>query len=275
MAGRTPPQHGERRCYLHGCRRPECLNAHYRYMSRLNLEHSRGQKRRVDAAPVTAHLNLFIEAGWKQAQIERATGVNHRTLGPLLAGTYPRVHATTARKVFALEVGPPPVDLDTDATGTTRRLQALVAIGHNYPAIAAAVGIHKDALGVVARGGRTSVRVTTAQAVARAYKKLSRTAGASIRARAQAAELGWHGPLAWDDATIDDPAAEPESDTGTDHLPRNELAVVRRSEVEHLNSFGLSEEDIAARLGMALSTVQTIVRELRTGQRRYRGRAAA
>lgn len=273
---RTAPQHGERRCYLRGCRRTECSNAHYRYMSRLRLEHQRGQRRRTDAQPATDHLNQLIEAGWTQAQIERATGVNHRTLSPVLAGTYPSVNTTTAERILALPIGPPPnTDVDTDATGTIRRLQALVAIGHIYPAIAARVGIHKDALGVIARGERPQVRTETAKAVAAAYRHMSRTPGTSVRSRLHAARLGWHGPLAWDDATIDDPDAQPEVDNGQQQPNRNQLAAYRREEAAHFAQFGIPAHEIAARLGMAESTVRAIVAELYTGQRRDRSKAAA
>ncbi|WP_234316800.1 hypothetical protein, partial [Streptomyces sp. NRRL S-15] len=117
---RSLPKHGERACYLRGCRRPECCDANYRYMCRIRLEHERGQRRRTEAQPVADRVAELIGAGWTQAQIERATGVGHRTLSPLLSGQYPRVHATTARKILALPVGPPPADqLDTSAIGST------------------------------------------------------------------------------------------------------------------------------------------------------------
>lgn len=260
---RTPPQHGERRCYLRGCRRPECSAANYRYMSRLRLDYERGEARRAPAAPVLEHLRQLINAGWTQAQIERATGVGHRTIGPVIAETCTKVSTTTARKILALPISEPPTDeVDTDAIGTIRRLQALAAIGHNYPTVAARVGIHKDALGVIARGDRTSVRTETAKAVAAAYRLLSRTPGTSVRTRLNAARLGWQGPLAWDDTTIDDPAATPETDDSTERFNRNQLAVYRREEVTYLDGCGIPTHEIADRLGMSVSTVRGIVREL-------------
>ncbi|MEV6854786.1 hypothetical protein AB0M89_13365 [Streptomyces microflavus] len=272
---RTPVQHGERRCYLRGCRRDECMDANYRYMSRLRLDYERGSTRRTDAKPVTAHINQLLEAGWTQAQIERATGVNHRTLSPLRMDNCANVHNTTAERLFALSVGPPPADeTDTDATGTVRRLQALAAIGHSYPAIARRVGIHKDALGVIARGERARVRVETAKTVTAVYRHLSRAAGPSAHSRLNAARLGWHGPLAWDDTTIDDPNAQPETDE-PQSLNRDELAAIRRTDIEHLDGFGASAEEIARRLGMGLSTVRGVVAELRAGERRDRTKAAA
>ncbi|MYW29765.1 hypothetical protein [Streptomyces sp. SID2119] len=275
MTTRTPVQHGERRCYLRGCRLPECLDANYRYMSRLRLDYQRGTARRTDAKPVRAHINQLLDAGWTQAQIERATGVGHRTLSPLRMDNCANVHTTTARRLLALPIGPPPAgETDTDATGTIRRLQALAAIGHSYAAIARHVGIHKDALGVIARGDRTQVRVETAKIVTAVYRHMSRAAGSSARSRFNAARLGWHGPLAWDDTTIDDPSAKPEADE-PQTLNRDQLAAIRRADVEHLDGFGVSVEEIARRLGMAESTVKGIVKELRAGERRDRSKAAA
>ncbi|MFE7485541.1 hypothetical protein [Streptomyces sp. NPDC057552] len=273
----TPVQHGERRCYLRGCRLPECLDANYRYMSRLRLDYQRGSTRRTDAKPVAAHINQLLDAGWTQAQIERATGVGHRTLSPLRIDKCVNVHTTIARRLLALPIGPPPAnETDTDATGTIRRLQALAAIGHSYAAIARRVGIHKDALGVIARGDRTQVRVETAKAVTAVYRHMSRTSGPSARSRFNANRLGWHGPMAWDDTTIDDPSAQPEEDTAEPQaLNRDELAALRRVDVEHLDTFGVPVEEIARRLGMAESTVKGIVKELRAGERRDRSKAAA
>ncbi|MFB6776549.1 hypothetical protein ACFCX0_03760 [Streptomyces sp. NPDC056352] len=275
-ATRTPPQHGERRCYLRGCRRPECLDAHYRYMSRIRLEYAHGQKRRVSADATHDHVQQLVDAGWNFAQISRASGIARRTISPLAIRRYPTTSRNVERAILAVPLGPPPRDQqDTDATGTVRRIRALLAIGHTSQAIADAVGMHRDALNKIARHELPCVRATTARAVASAYRQLALAPGMSVRGRAMAARKGWHGPLAWDETTIDDPEAQPETDGAEQELNRDQLAALRRSEAAHLAQFGVSAHEIAERLDMALSTVQAIVAELRTGQRRDRTKAAA
>lgn len=276
MTRGTPPQHGERRCYLRGCRLPECLDAHYRYMSRYRLDAQRGQQRRQDIGPVQQHTNNLIATGWTQAQISRASGVPHRAVGAILGGHQPTVANSTANRILTVPVGPAPEPLQyIDATGTVRRLRALIAIGHTVVSLAPHIGINENALAAVVRHERPQVRATTAAAAKAAYRQLSRTPGISRRARNIAKNRGWYGPLAWGETTIDDPKALPETDLPEPELGRNELAAHRRAEVEHLDSFGLSEQDIANRVGIALSTVQGIVRELHRGERRERKSVAA
>lgn len=260
---KTPPQHGERACYLRGCRRPECCTAHYRYMSRIRLEYARGQRRRVDATPAAEHVRTLLSHGWNQAQISRKAGIAHRVIGSLKTGTYATISRATEQAVLAVPAGPPPADSpDTDATGTIRRIRALIAIGYPGADIAREVGLHRDALNKIARGETPGVRVTTATAVAKAYRRLSRQAGPSNRARLFASKKGWHGPLAWDESTIDDPGAAPDTDDDQPTpLNRDELGAYRRQEIAHLAAFNVPEHEIAARLGMSPHYVHDLIRD--------------
>lgn len=275
MTTRTPIQHGERRCYLRGCRRPECLQAHYRWSSRYRLDVHEGRTRRTNATQTRHHIERLQAAGWTQAQIARRAKLAHRVLTAVLAGQK-TVANRTALAILSVPISTPPADQrDVDATGTIRRVRALVAFGYPIAQLAPRFGLYLTALGRISRGELQQVRATTAERIAREYRTLSRVPGNSNRARNDARRHGWHGPLAWDETTIDDPAAQPEVDTSENELSRNELAALRRSDVEHLDRFGVCELDIARRLGMAESTVRGIVRELRAGERRDRSAVAA
>jgi len=276
MTRGTPPQHGERRCYLRGCRRDECLHAHYQYMSLLRLDTHRGQARRTNAKHVTQHLHDLIDLGWTQAQIERATGVTHRTLGSIIRADFLTVGTDNARRILALPVGPPPDDTqDVDATGTIRRLRALIAIGHTYVSLAPHIGIHKDPLGRIARGERPQVRSATAEATTKAYRQLSRTPGTSTKSRLLASKNGWHGPLAWDEFTIDNPNAEPEVDEGYTPIAAKARDPLRRQDMEHLARFGASATEIAKRTGASKSYAAEVVADIHAGQKRNRKQVAA
>ncbi|MTE20241.1 hypothetical protein F0L17_14210 [Streptomyces sp. TRM43335] len=254
-------RHGTRPCYLAGCRCPECSEANYRYMARLNLDHARGHKRRVPADTCRSHIRALLDAGWLQSQISAAAGVDHTQISHITTGEQPTVARTTEQRILAVPPGPPPRGRDVDATGTRRRIQALVAIGHPMAHIAREVGVGVDAIGRIARGAKTAVRATTADTVAVVYRRMSRRPGASKRARTIAARHGWHSPLAWDAATIDDPTATPEEEIQD---PPDSGPADRAAEVAHLKSLGESDEEIARRLGMSVRRVRDTAAALRT-----------
>ncbi|WP_275558576.1 helix-turn-helix transcriptional regulator [Streptomyces sp. 5-6(2022)] len=250
---RTEAPHGERRCYLRGCRRPECCKANYQYMTHLRLDTIRGNNRRTPATQSRAHIQQLIALGWSQTQIGDTTRVSRRTISEILDGRR-TVSNATALAILSTPIGPPPPPRDTDATGTVRRIRALVAIGWPLAQIAPHVGMHVTALGHIARGNHDTVRVATAEAVAAEYRRLSRIPGPSTRARNHAVNQGWHGPLAWDD--IDNPEAQPELEADADHKPdQTETARHISSEIQHLAAFNIPEHEIAKRVGRSKSYV--------------------
>lgn len=255
MTGTLPP-HGERRCYLRGCRRPECLDAHYRYMSRWRLDQQRGHRRRVPAGRTVDHITRLTGAGWSFAQIGTAAGCAHRTIAALVAGEHRTVATETERRVLAVPPGPPPSPRYVDAVGTMRRIRALAAIGHPFVGIGPAIGLHHSAVSRIACGEAPQVLASTARATAEVYRRWSARPGSSARARNHAARSGWPGPLAWDE-NIDDPDARPEADPGWVPLrgtraEAEEIAV----EVRHLAAAGIPVHEIAARVGRSESYVR-------------------
>lgn len=97
-----------------------------------------------------------------------------------------------------------------DPTGTRRRLQALQASGWSQAAIARAGGFSSaSAVNKVLRDSTSWVFIGTAAKTRLAYDRLSMAPGPSSVARLYAERQGWPRPLAWDDETIDDPAAKP------------------------------------------------------------------
>lgn len=241
-----------RSCYQHGCPRPECKQADYEYMSRLRLDHHRGQRRRTDATQTRHHIERLLAAGWTKAQIARAAGVAHRTVGAVVGGVA-NISKRTALAILSVQIGPAPDDArDVDATGTVRRLRALVAIGWPIAHLAKRLGMYDTAVGNIARGELAQVRATTAENVAALYRELCRLPGPSQRARIDARKKGWHGPLAWDD--IDNPAEEPDTE-GTVLAARRHKAVIDREQVARLTAQGLSAAQIADVIGCHIRSV--------------------
>ncbi|MGW9245803.1 hypothetical protein [Streptomyces badius] len=212
MTTRAPVQHGERRCYLRGCRLPECLDAHYRYMSRYRLDRERGTTRRVPPGPAAQHVQKLADAGWTIGQIAAAARCAERTLLDLRAQTNKTIQKALADRILTARptLATVPGTTKVPAVGTVRRVQALRAIGYSLAEIAAAMGMAKTALSNTVCGRRPTVAVDTARAAQRVYKQLGKRPGTSRRATNRAAVMGWAPPAAWDDDTIDDPQARPE-----------------------------------------------------------------
>lgn len=102
-----------------------------------------------------------------------------------------------------------------DATGTSRRLRALVAIGYGQPGLAQRLGISVQSLSLILLGHQKSVDARLRSAVADLFvdtwsHPINGPSGERSRTIARA--HGWFGPLAWDD--IDDPASMPNVDGG-------------------------------------------------------------
>jgi hypothetical protein len=144
-----------------------------------------------------------------------------------------------------------------DGAGTRRRLQALIARGWSKRKLALRLGMKPSNFGITFVGRR--VRASTARAVRVLYDELwdvappEATHGdriAASRARRYARTQGYAPPLAWDDDTIDDPAAKPE---GAGPAPLQGLPPL--DELLWLIDCGESPLSIATRFGVRPATV--------------------
>ncbi|MGX1708895.1 hypothetical protein ACWIFI_06150 [Streptomyces albidoflavus] len=254
-----------RACYLAGCRNESCKAAAYQYSARLQLDHIRGQYRLIDATQTRVWATRLIANGWCRRQIAAAAGIHQDTVTRLFDGT-PEVNRATAAAILAIHLSPPATGM-VNATGARRRLQALSAIGWTLRSISDTSGIHIGTLHTHASGQRATINAGLARQIAEAYRRLALQPGPSDRVRRRAAARGWHGPAAWDD--IDNPACEPSGgagEQGDDELSREELAAYRRIEIEHLSSCAVPVHEIADRVGLAVGSVEGILRQLRNGQ---------
>lgn len=98
------------------------------------------------------------------------------------------------------------VDVEVPAVGTSRRLQALAAIGWSASEVASRVGTHPQLLLKIRAGEYGRVRLSTARRVAAVYELLSmrpRSDRVGNIVRNRAARYGWVPPLAWDDVDAD------------------------------------------------------------------------
>lgn len=227
-----------------------------RYQKRLRLLR-RGQKVRIDAAPVWRHVDKLQAEGWNYARIAAAAGVT----GELLHQRLATIHKRRARTILGVDraamFAAAPDDSQVPAIGAQRRIQALMALG--WPA--------RDILpatcmaGQVIRPGRRTVSALTWRAVSDSYDRLSMSRGTGKLALNRARREGWPPPLCWDDDDIDDPNAQPfggrkpRDDRTGSHADRIES-------VQKMTGAGHSAAKIAAELGVSQRTVVRIRAEI-------------
>lgn len=220
--------HGTRACYvLDKCRCRPCRDA----TSKAKRDRTRDKlygrwNGYVDAQPAREHVQSLMNQGMGLKRIVAVSGISQGSIWKLMYGKRQpdgalkpskRITPSVEQRLLAT-----PLDLADGAVvrnvGTARRIQALVARGWSMSKIGLRLGITPTNMTPVANGTR-DVTAATAKAVAELYDELWNTEPphhehrdkiAYSRAVTHAKRLGWAPPLAWDDDTIDDPAATPE-----------------------------------------------------------------
>ncbi|MGW6557955.1 hypothetical protein [Streptomyces hydrogenans] len=210
MTRKPPPQHGERRCYLRGCRRPECVEANKRYCKQYRLATVHAPLR-VDASAAVRRLAQWANQGYSHTQIATAAKINAPEVSKLLTGKQTAISLAHARRIQTAH-GPSgaPYHAMTDAVGTIRRGRALHAIGYPIYRIAQDIPMNANDLGRLLMLEPATVRQSVANGMTALYQRLSGTPGPSHLAVCAARRLRWESPIAWDDDSIDDPAAIPD-----------------------------------------------------------------
>jgi hypothetical protein len=220
-------KHGTRARYVvDRCRCAPCTKANREAENHRYRMQAYGQwQPYVDASPVRAHVRALQECGlgWKRiaelADVSRGTvekllyGAPHRGMGPSKG-----VRPDTAAKLLAVTASGDKLGsaIAVDGTGSRRRLQALIAAGWPQAQLARRLSMKPGNFGKTLRSER--VLTATARAVKALYDELWRadpaehgvTAQAIARARNQARAEQWAPVGAWDEDTLDDPAAYPD-----------------------------------------------------------------
>ncbi|MFI8792629.1 hypothetical protein [Streptomyces sp. NPDC055105] len=176
----------------------------------------------VAAEPVRDHVNELRAAGMPLRALEARLGLTPHHLDHLLwgsdgSGPGEKVRTETAKTLLAYwpTLDDFPDAARIDATGTRRRCQALQARGFNRIAIAGQAGMATRYFQKAVVGDKVTARL--ARSVRDVYG-LWWSADpcdhgvrewVADRTRREAVRFGWHGPLAWDDDSIDDPQARP------------------------------------------------------------------
>lgn len=218
-------QHGDRAKYVvEKCRCDLCRKACRDYERQRTRNRAYGKVAYIDAEPARQHVRSLGAQGMGWKRVARSAGLSPSTVWKLMYGNptigrapNKRVRAATANAILAVKL-----DLADgaiiDATGTTRRIQALVALGWSQSKIAAQLGIAPPNFTALVHG-RSNTTVATARAVAELYDDWSmspppaqshRDKISVSRSKRHAQIAGWAPPLAWDEDQLDDPEATPD-----------------------------------------------------------------
>lgn len=165
------------------------------------------------------------DSGMSYTQIADQVGTSRSTVAKLMQRHTETMHRDTYNLLLKLQPEPPARSGATrrggakvDPTTTTRRLRALVASGWTSKSMAPYIGMDQRNLSSLVLGKIKFVYAITQREVATAYDKLQHmdplangtTPIGYGQAKARALSYGWAPTWAWDEDTIDDPAAPPE-----------------------------------------------------------------
>lgn len=194
--------HGTPASYRYGCRCSPCRYAGS-VARRTAVPHG-------DRDAVVAHLRSLSDAGLGYRRVGELAGVCRQTVYAIIYDGV-RPMGATAAKLLAVTPGMGPSPRWTPALGTVRQLRAMRALGWTNVDLGSATGIDWHSISQIALGRRAAVRPGSAAAVADVYAELAELPQPlpASRGRAIARKSLWFPPLAWDDETIDDPAALP------------------------------------------------------------------
>lgn len=204
-------EHGTLGGYRGGCRQACCraaMTGYANYRRRL-VAYGRWVGN-VDPAAARERLLLLKAQGYSERDLSAATGLNPTHMREITSGRASYIRAETHRAVLAAR---PRLGATSrvDVTGTRRRLQALGVRGWSPVMFARESGVERSVLVDILGGRRRTIAARTRAAIARAYDRLwcidAPDTAAARRMKDRAVSEGWAPVGAWDDYTIDDPAA--------------------------------------------------------------------
>ena len=224
-----------------------------RWRKQWTIERSRGLKRVTSPKQAQVHVQtLTAQHGFSIRSIADASGVAAGTISALNRGICSGLKVSTEKLILAVTVeailSRPNGRRFVPNIGARRRLQALLVIGYRHSDLRPKLGFN-SAL-VLSQAG-TWISQYKHDKVKEVYEQLwNRPGPAPLTSRARAANRGYLPPLAWDEESIDDPSAEPE--TG-DAIAKGDALV---EDVEFLIRTGAAAEEIEQRTGMEWPSIE-------------------
>ncbi len=225
-----------------------------------------GRPYSVSTDRVAAHAAALIRDGATCHGIATAANTSPTSLQKILDGEQLTMWATTAARLLAVTLADALDDyqLRVDAMIATRRVRALIALGHTVTDIRAACTppVDRNTMSGLINGSLPRIRARTDSAVTAAYAQLSPLRGSSVLSLNRGATNGWLTPEQWD-GEIDNADADP-AQWARDGI-RDVAALVEDAEWLH-NEIGDSWEAIAFRFGMRVNALHQYRTRVRRAQ---------
>lgn len=225
----------------------------YRNKKRREFNNHHGIPNRIAPDQAREHIALLRHTmSWDR--IATQSGCSACYLRDIAAGRMSRINRVTHNKIMRVR---PTATRDggfyIDATGSVRRVRALMARGHSQHTIATAADTTQYRISLLA-GGQPRMRQMLADKIERAYQLLAHTDGTSARARTIAAKHNWQDTGYWEDVDrIDDPNFDPTvKDSRTAQLGQNGIELIELQ--------GYKPEFAAKRLGVEQDTLTQAIR---------------
>jgi AraC-like DNA-binding protein len=293
---RAKHQHGTRAAYVRDqCRCPGCTIANTAASNQMHRERAFGRwAPYVDATRARQHIQVLRDVGIGVDQIAKLAGLSSSHLRGLIYPNsrgkppFQKVRRETAERILAVpaEETSRAANSHVDATGTRRRLQALVTVGWAQAWLARE--LHRSPANLRRSMTSESVTARTAHLVNDMYERLGDAAPpdqlptqrrASEAARTFAADHGWLPPLAWDDIDHDDdPDPLPSVPINEDDL-LDEIAIERAMSGDRTVRLTHAEQvEVVLRMSERGRSIRTIADTLSTSTRtvsRHRKQSSA
>lgn len=193
-------------CQRRGCTAPAATRGHcephYRRLIRMGRHGWR------PATTVRPHVDALRALGWTWEQIAAAANLSAYVAYNVRSGRSRWVRAESVAALLAVPLVPVDSHRGVDSCGIRRRVQALAWMGWPAGEIARRAGTTRASLATLTLPTRRPSRALHRR-VAAVYEQLCTVPGPSRIAAGRARGLGFAPPLAWDEDTIDDPAARP------------------------------------------------------------------
>ena len=192
------------------CRCTPCTRANRLAGIRRARARAAGEALLISRDVLLPHIQECQASGMSQALIGRQAHVSQTTISYLINGKIQSCQRDKALGILAGQPGHFDDLAERPALGASRRTRALYAIGHGRDGISAVSGLSPCTIGQIANSRYTLIDGRIDAAIRLAYRTLSPTQGASLKARHRAETQNWAPPAAWDDDTLDDPNAHPD-----------------------------------------------------------------
>lgn len=241
------------------------------YRKQWRIERHQGKSRVVDPAEAANHLQrLTKQHNCSLEGIAEASGVGEMTISRLHRGLMKSIRRSNAEALLAVkpEDVRPNGEVLVPNVGGRRRVQALMANGWRHQDLTPMLGT--PSANILYQDGEWFTK-RKHDAIKRVYDQLWDKRGpGGVRVINRAVKAGYAPPLAWDDETIDDPAAEPNLGAKVSNIGMTAPGTIRKTDaviedVEFLLEEGLDWTALTKRLDINPMTLdRTLHRRGRT-----------